>query len=258
MEMKSYAQGAFSWADLQTTDINGAKKFYSGLFGWDLKDTPIPQGGSYTMFFHSGKSLCGAGEMQPDVKKSGAPAFWTSYVNVDDVDAMAKKVEKAGGKIMMPPMDVMEEGRMFVFSDPTGAALGCWQPKNHKGAGLYGEDNALCWFEMMTTDVPKAKAFFGEVFGWKLEEDTGGMQYDEIVVGDKHVGGIMPMPKELKGVPNNWTPYFAVADVDATVKKCTALGGAVRMPAQDVPNVGRFAVLADPQGGVFDVIHTKR
>ncbi|HEY9025089.1 MAG TPA: VOC family protein [Burkholderiaceae bacterium] len=107
------------------------------------------------------------------------------------------------------------------------------------------------WFELMTTDVRSAASFYSEVVGWKAE-DSGmpGMQYTLLKVGDAQVAGMMETPPELKaiGAPSAWSGYVAVDDVDAAEAKATQLGGKVLRPASDIPEVGRFAVIADPQG----------
>ena len=130
----------------------------------------MPQGGSYTQFYLRGRNVCGCGEMNAEQQKEKVPPVWTSYVNVDNVDATAKHITEHGGRLVMPPMDVMAEGRMCVFADPTGAMLGLWQPKKHLGAGLYNEPGAFCWFELMTRDVEGAKKFYGSVFGWRYKD----------------------------------------------------------------------------------------
>lgn len=255
-EMKKYLHGQFSWADLGTPSVDAAKKFYSSLFGWDLRDTPMPDGGSYSMGVMRGQLIAGMGP-QPQMMK-GAPAVWTSYVNVDNVDQIASLVTEAGGKVVMPAMDVMTEGRMLMLQDPTGAMLGCWQSKKHTGAGLQKELGTLSWFELMTRDVTAAKRFYSQVFGWAFKESKdAAMPYSEITVKNSNetMGGMMAMPKELPPeVPSNWVPYFNVADVEAMCTKAKQLGGKVLMGATPIPNVGTFAVLSDPQGGAFNVI----
>jgi predicted enzyme related to lactoylglutathione lyase len=100
------------------------------------------------------------------------PPVWSTYVNVDDADAIVARVTGAGGQVMLPPMDVMDVGRMAVFADPVGAVFGVWQPRAHKGAGIVNEVGTYSWSELITTDVDGAKAFYAAVFGWGA--DTHG------------------------------------------------------------------------------------
>lgn len=261
-EMTSYPWGQFSWADLMTSDVDGAKRFYSGLFGWDVRDTPLPGGGSYTQFYLRGRTICGVGEMNAEMKQHGTPPTWAIYANVEDCERICTRAVEARGKVVMPPMDVMEEGRLCMIADPTGAVTGCWQPKKHKGAGLYNEHGALCWFELLTRDLAAAKRFFSSVFGWEYKDGGDGTHpYSEIRVGSsRHFAGMMPMPPGMDGVPSNWLPYFDVPNIQSAAKKVRELGGkVVREPAL-IPDVGSFAVVADPQGAVFEVLeyHGKR
>jgi uncharacterized protein len=249
-ERSSYAAGTPSWVDIGT-DVEGAKKFYGSLFGWTTQDAgPPEETGGYGFFLKNGKVVAGYGpQMNP------GPPFWTTYISVDDADATAKKVEAAGGTVVMAPMDVMAAGRMAVFQDPQGAFISAWQPGEHKGAQLANEPGAFCWNELNTRDVAGSSAFYEKAFGWKAVTQTDGpMPYTEFRLGDTTIAGMMDMPPMVPAeVPPHWLVYFAVDDTDATVKQTEKAGGAVRMPPMDIP-VGRFAVLADPQGATFAVI----
>ena len=108
------------------------------------------------------------------------------------------------------------------------------------------------WYDLMTNDPEGAKRFYGELIGWKTSKWSGG-DYEMWSAGEQMIGGIMSLPPEAKGAPPHWLGYVAVEDVDATARKAQELGGKVHHPATDIPNVGRFAVLADPQGATFAV-----
>ena len=115
---------------------------------------------------------------------------------------------------------------------------------------------AFSWIELMTGDVPAAKTFYGELLGWKMESmpmDQGG-DYILLKAGKHQAGGMMMLPPQAEGVPPHWGVYVTVDDVDAAALKATALGGKVIVPPMDIPNVGRFSTLQDPQGAVFSVI----
>jgi predicted enzyme related to lactoylglutathione lyase len=173
--VKEYPNGIFNWVDLSTTDIAGAKAFYAGLFGWEAEDQPIDGGGFYTMFKLNGYTVAGAGQMSPEMAESGMPPVWTSYVKHDDADAIAAKIGAAGGQLMMPPMDVMGEGRMVMAADPSGAVFGVWQPKNHIGAQLCNIPNTLVWNELQTRDAAGAQTFYGEVLVGRRRRMRTGM-----------------------------------------------------------------------------------
>jgi len=155
-------------------------------------------------------------------------------------------------------MDCMGAGTMAVLQDPQGAVFGAWQPATELDTNTaYNQPGALCWNELWTSDTGAATGFYTGLFGWKPDpQDFGGMKYTVVKNGERPNGGIMASPGE--GVPPNWVVYFAVANCDATVSKATGLGAKVLAPAMGIPTVGRFAVLADPQGAAFAVIQPEK
>jgi uncharacterized protein len=128
------------------------------------------------------------------------------------------------------------------------------------GIAATGTKGRFVWHELMTTDPKAAQDFYTEVVGWKTTKMEGGeIEYDFWLAGDtpdSMIGGLMAMPPGATemGAPPSWLAYIEVPDADATVDQAVRLGGKVLMPAKTVEQAGRFAVLQDPQGGVFAVI----
>jgi hypothetical protein len=203
------------------------------------------------MFQKDGKNVAG---VMPTMGE-GHPAVWTTYVSVVDAEATIARVKVAGGTVFVEPMQVLDAGHMAVFADPTGAALGLWQPGQHKGADLANEPGSFCWNELNTRDTAKATSFYEHVFDWTgASAGFEGMDYTEWKLGDKTIGGMMAMPAMVPAeVPAHWAVYFAVADTDDAVAAATKLGAQVFVPPTDIPP-GRFAVMADPAGAAFSVI----
>ena len=104
------------------------------------------------------------------------------------------------------------------------------------------------WYELITPDLDAAEKFYSSVIGWKMK-DAGvqGMRYTLVHAGDTQLAGMMTMP----GAPPGWLGYIAVPDVDDYAERIRQAGGAIHRPPQDIPNIGRFSVVADPQGAVF-------
>jgi predicted enzyme related to lactoylglutathione lyase len=243
-----YAPGTPSWVDLQTSDQAGAKTFYTALFGWNYDDQPVGDDAVYSMATKNGKHVAAIAPLPME----GVPPHWNTYVTVADADATTAQVPGAGGTAMGDPFDVMDAGRMAIISDPTGAMLCIWQPKDHIGAYLVNEPGTLSWNELMTPDVDAALAFYEKVFGWKGNRvDMPGMEYTELKLGDRSIGGAMKPP--MPGMPAAWGVYFAVDDCDKAAEIAAAKGGSVMQPPTDIPP-GRFAVLVDPAGAFFNVI----
>ncbi len=112
--------GAFSWCELMTTDPVAAKKFYTDLFGWDTEDMQM-EGMNYTVVKAGGQEI--GGIMNIPQEQQGSPPHWGIYVTVDDVDDTAKKAQDLGAAILVPPMDIPDVGRFFLFQDPQGAVI---------------------------------------------------------------------------------------------------------------------------------------
>lgn len=256
--MDEYAHGQFSWVDLMAPDAAAAKAFYAALFGWTHVDFPLPQDGAYTQFECRGSPVAGLAEMSENMRSSGVPAFWSSYVTVDDADAVAARAEALGGKITMPVTRVMTAGRMAVVADPEGAHFAVWEPGDHAGAGLVNEPVSFAWNELVTRDPDAAADYYGALLGWDVEVVAGvPMDYRVIRNAGRMNGGILRWTEEMGDVPSNWGVYFSVLDCDATVAKLEALGGRVCAPPRDI-EPGRFAVVADPAGAIFSVMYVRR
>jgi uncharacterized protein len=244
----SHAPGTFCWIELATTDGQAAKSFYTSLFAWTVIEHDMGPGGIYVIFQKDGADAAAMYQIPPDMK--GMPPNWLSYVAVADADATSAKATSLGGSVISGPFDVMENGRMAVMSDPQGASLAVWQAKSHPGVGVRDEPGTLCWNELQARDMDKARAFYSELFTWRMKESP---EYTEMHVGDTAVGGMM-LSQAPAEVPSHWMPYFAVEDCEASVARLQSLGGQVFAGPFDVPGVGRMAVAADPQGAVFSVI----
>jgi predicted enzyme related to lactoylglutathione lyase len=241
-----------AWVDLQTPDLDKARKFYGELLGWSFVGGEDPNTGFYTMAQLGGRNVAGMARLQAG---SPFPPMWSVYLAVDDADAITRKVTEAGGKVVVPPMDVMEEGRMAYFADPTGAHFGVWQSRKHKGAQIIEEPGTLTWNEVYTRDLAKAREFYMRVFGLEAKRlDAPDIEYWTLRRGPRTVFGAMQMSDQFPPeVPSHWNTYFAVTDTDAAAKKAVALGGKEMAPPFDTP-YGRMAVFADPFGAAFCVI----
>jgi predicted enzyme related to lactoylglutathione lyase len=271
-ERDGYIPGVPCWIDTSQPDPEAAVDFYSGLFGWEFEDVMPPgsEGKYFTARLH-GHDVAAVGS----IPEAAPPmAMWNTYVWVDSADETAAKVRDAGGGVVMEPFDVMDAGRMAVFTDPEGAVFCVWQAKEHKGAQVVNEPGSLNFNGLNTRDVERAKSFYGSVFGWTTLRVEGGAEmwtlpgYGDYLERDDpdlrkrvaEVGGpagfedvvasINPIADDQHDVPAHWNVTFAVDDADAIAKKATELGGKVAVPPFDAPWV-RMTVITDPQGATF-------
>ena len=256
MQVSSFKQGTPNWADLSTSDEQGALQFYSGLFGWQDDARPMDDAGFYHMQQIEGSDVGAISRQMPD---DPSPPHWNVYLAVDDVDGTAARVEAAGGTVVAPPFDVFDSGRMAVITDPTGAFVSLWQAKEHPGFGRIREHGAVTWAELITTDPERAASFFRDLLGVTsntMDMGEGQPPYTLLDNGDldgQGVAGIAPLTPEMGAMPPSWALYFETDDTDATVARARELGATILQEPMDIMP-GRFAMIRDPQGAVFGVI----
>jgi predicted enzyme related to lactoylglutathione lyase len=238
---------------LATPDLDTAETFYQGLFGWQIPELPnSAEMGGYRRAKLGGRDVAGAMPLMQE----GQPPAWSTYVSVDDADAISRAVQENGGTMIAEPMAVASYGRLAIFTDPEGAFFGIWEPADFAGAELVNEPGAFSWNELETRDPPAAKRFYGRVFGWEFEDQQGpgGMAYSVAKVGEDRVAGIADIAGRIPDeIPAHWLTYFSVESTEGAIEKAEAGGGAVQFGPIDIP-AGRFAMLTDPAGAAFAVI----
>ena len=271
-ERDGYIPGVPCWVDTSQPDPEAAVAFYRDLFGWEFRDAMPPGSeGRYFMAQIRGGDVAAVGSIP-----AGAPpaAMWNTYISVESADETAAKVRAAGGAVAMEPFDVMDAGRMAVFTDPEGAAFCVWQAKGNKGAQVVNEHGSLNFNSLNTRDAEGAKSFYGEVFGWQTLALPGGFEmwtlpgYGDYLERDNPdlrkqmaeagapagfedvVASVVPIADDQPDVPAHWGVTFAVDDADAIADKAGELGGNVVVAPMDAPWV-RMTVIADPQGATF-------
>jgi predicted enzyme related to lactoylglutathione lyase len=253
--IEKHESGDFSWIELGTTDQIAAKKFYPQLFGWAVNDFPMGPNDFYTMFHLQGRSVAAAYRLREDQKARGVPPHWMLYIAVANADAATDRAVQLGGKVLAPPFDVLDVGRMAVLQDPTGAVFAVWQAKRHTGTQIKGVDGALCWADLNTPDQDGAARFYSELFGWTIAkgDEDPGHNYYHIKNREHFIGGIPPGSPQSTRTPPPWLAYFHASNCDATGAKATQLGAKYYVPPTTFEKVGRLAVIADPQGAVFAI-----
>ncbi len=254
--MTAYAPGRFCWTDLAAHDVPAAEHFYTQLFGWTARhDRFGPEDDDvYVMLLKDGQDVAALYRMDPAQQAQGIPSAWLSYVSVTSADQAAARARERGGTVVADAFDVMDFGRMALLGDPTGGVLAAWQPGNHIGARVRDEPDTMCWNELGTHEPARAGEFYAGLFGWTAQPfDGGGAPYTLFADGDVQVGGMFTITPEMGEMPTAWSPYFAVADTDDAVRRAEALGASVLHPPFDLA-VGRWSMLRDPQGALFNVI----
>jgi predicted enzyme related to lactoylglutathione lyase len=278
LERSEYPPGVPCWVDTSQPDPEAAARFYGGLFGWEFEDRmPADAPGNYLVAKLHGRDVAAVGSQ---MEGSPPTPVWNTYIAVDSADDTAAKITKAGGSTLAEPFDVLDAGRMGVFSDPSGAVFSVWQAKQHNGAQLVNEAGTWNFSDLNTRDVDGAAAFYGDVFGWVAGAlEGGGMEFTFLRLpgyGDFLERTVQPglragqdeagAPPEFADVvasmvrmtsdrfpdevPPNWSVTFAVDDTDATAARAEELGAMLMAPPMDAGPT-RIAVVRDPQGAAF-------
>jgi hypothetical protein len=250
-------KGQFVWHELLTSDPDSAKGFYTKVTGWGTQ--AWGQDASYTLWMSGEMPVGGFMAMPPEVKETGAPPHWLSYIGTPDVDATCAQAKQLGGKVLKEPFDVPLVGRIAVLADPQGAVFCVYTPAGeepgHDGPPRVGD---FSWHELATTDPGGALSFYGALFGWRKtsEFDMGpdGV-YQLYGLGEIPMGGIYRKPAHVPVC--NWLPYAMVRSADAAASEAKSLGGKLLMEPMEVPGGDRVAVGTDPQGAVF-AVHSRR
>jgi predicted enzyme related to lactoylglutathione lyase len=237
--------GTPCWIDLAVDDVDRARKFYGGLFGWEFQLGP-PEGG-YITCLKNGRAVAGIGPM-PQAR--GASAVWRTYLASDNADETIDKVRAADGQVLMEPVDFMDQVRVALATDPGGAVFGIWQALENIGIGLANEPGSLAWSENWTPDFKRTTAFYHSVFGYNFSfMDLEGSSYAFMSLNGRPVAGI----GEVRGgSPAQWSIEFAARNRYETVENAIRLGGSAERPPQDAA-YGSTATLRDDQGAIFSV-----
>lgn len=246
-KVTKYPPGTFSWVDNSSANPEKAKAFYAGLFGWSKDDIPIGDDMTYTVFKLEGEACAALSGMMPDQLQTDTPSQWNNFVTVDDLDALADVVTENGGTVVYEPEDVFDDGRMMHIQDPTGAALNLWQPYQTIGAGIVNTVGAMCFNELWTPDVARAKDFYQALFGWEYRAD--GI-FTRIFNRGRANGGML----QLDDTRPLWVPHFHVADVDDAISRVKQFGGAIEIDKHVDADGSRWSVVADPAGALFYIM----
>lgn len=249
--------GAVTWVDLSTPDAGAAVAFYRELLGWtDVEESDTPMGKYYIgkVGDHQAGGLMGQG---PEL--AGTPAMWTMFIYADDLAATVSRVEEVGGTILEKPFDIPGGAQIAVVADATGAMFGLFAGPEIEGEFFSEDVGRVCWTELLTRNPAAAEAFYAGLFGWTAHtDDSGGAPYTVFKMGDDMVAGMLQMPDGVPAeAPNHWSIYFTVADCVAAEKQVVELGGQVLVPTMTI-EMGKFTVLSDPSGAMFNIMEYAR
>ena len=260
------ARGHLVWYELMTPDAEASKRFYDAVVGWTISE-PAPEFQGYRMIGRSdGGSAGGVLPLTAEMQQHGARPTWLAYIGVDDVDAAAAAIEQAGGRVLMPPFDIPNVGRIAMVADPQGAPFYVMKPtppadRPNAQSDVFSVDQPqhVRWNELSTTDQDAAIAFYTGQFGWGQEGDMdmGEMgKYRFIQNRGTTIGAVMRKPAQLP--VSSWTFYIGVDDIDRAAESVKSGGGQVINGPMEIPG-GEYSLNAiDPQGASFGLVGPRK
>src|SRR5262249_19550778 len=196
----------------------------ASLFGWQGVELPAGDFGSYTSLHRDGKEVGILYRQTREARAGRAAPHWTPFVFVEDVDRTALRVGQLGGVLLREPLDFLDAGRVAAVRGPTGGILSLWQPRTHSRAEVTNDLGALCWCELLTDDVERAKSFYRELLGWEYQADPSGQT--TIANGGSRIGAMRKRTsREAEIRPSGWIPYFGTESAQDTRQKPKRGGG---------------------------------
>jgi predicted enzyme related to lactoylglutathione lyase len=260
-ERTHYPPGAPCWVDTLQPDVDAARTFYAGIFGWDFSGP----GGNFPYFVARKRSLDVAGVAGMPRDNPPPVVAWNTHICVESADAAAEAASRAGGTVLVAPFDAAPAGRMAVLQDPAGAVFCIWQPMTRQGAQVVNEPSAWAMSTLVTPDVEGAIAFYGSVFGWQAHPFDFGVTVTLCRLPGYHGGEPQqPVPRDVvaviapmgdgipPGTPPFWNVDFWIDDANAAAERTLELGGKVIVPPHPVPQF-LSTTLADPAGATFSL-----
>jgi uncharacterized protein len=258
---RSYPAGVPCWIDTDQPDVDAARHFYAGLFGWAFSDAiPADAPGTYLIATLDGADVAAIGPADD------ATATWNTYIAVDDADVVAESVRAAAGTVTVEPVDAGPGGRLAGCTDPGGAHFRLWQPRRRLGAQLANAPGSWNFSDLHTVDAAAAEAFYAQLFSWEFNDVGFATMIRRPGYGDHLASTIDPGIRDRQDgisappgfedaigwlVPldegrDHWHVSFTVADRDESVAVAEKLGATV-ISAEDTEWT-KSALIRDPQG----------
>ncbi|MCX4762942.1 VOC family protein [Streptomyces sp. NBC_01275] len=228
-------EGVPCWVDAQLPDVDAGRRFYGELFGWTFEAA-------------HGSSVWGLLDGAPVAalahKTDGRmPTVWTVYFATPDVTATARRIQAAGGQVVMAPLPVDGQGVAALAADPEGAVFGLWQPGSHPGFGVRHAPGAFAWAQLYARDTDAANTFYGHLFHAALFGPGAHPDFGRAPVAD-----VFP-----EMMPPHVLVHFGVEDCEAALGTVSRLGGRLQA-GPFTASYGTVAVVTDNQGASFALL----
>jgi uncharacterized protein len=250
--------GAPCWVDLWSSDVDGSRRFYSELFGWEAQE-PNPEFGGYFMFTREGVPVAGGMGDMGDLRANNT---WKPYLATDDIEGTLKLASEHGAAVQAPADPVADLGIQAIITDPQQAVMGVWQAGSFPGFTVINEPGAPLFFAIDTHHYRTMVDFYRRVFGWDPLEEASEDGHHYAGYMDPESGrALAGIGDEVEKLAEDeepaWRVFWQTDDIDASLEKARSLGGSVLDGAKS-GGLGQVARLADPAGARFLLCQPRR
>jgi predicted enzyme related to lactoylglutathione lyase len=246
--------GKFIWADYFTSDVDGAKAFYSALFGWEWRDVVTTPADRYGVFYQDGVPVAGIA-YRPAQDPKRPYGRWIYYVSVDDVAATVKRIEARGGSTLLPPRSYANRGSFAVVTDPESAPFGVLRSSSGDPPDYRSGIGQWLWVGLYANDALAATRFYQTVFGYQVHEPEPAYDVLDYVLSREGYAraGVRQM-SPASGAHPTWVAYVRVDDVAQATAAALRLGASLLIAPDAAVLNGDLSVIADPFGAPIGLI----
>jgi len=246
--------GKVVWADLVTPDLDGARRFYAGLFGWTFRDVRAGDK-NFVVALLDGRPVAGLVQRPVPTGERRQPA-WLTFISVLDVGEAEKTALAHGGKVLSPPRAYPKRGRQAILADPQGAVFAVLQSSSGDPADVLASPGDWIWSSLITRDANAGAAFYQAIFGYEVFElaSDDGSEHHLLATDGYARASANSLPTNVSGLHTHWLNFVRVVSTNDAVAKAVALGGRVLIEPHLDRHGGMVAIVADPSGAPFGML----
>lgn len=239
--------GKVVWLDLVTPNLNQAKQFYSGMFGWTFQ--PVAGDANYAVALLDGEPVAGILQRPIPAGEHRQPA-WLTFIAVGDVDAAKRAALAHGAKVLSEPKTYSQRGRQAVFADPDGAVFAVLASSSGDPPDVLAAPGEWLWSSLMVKNADQEASFYHALFGYDVFDLPSDDSAKHVILSsdDYARAGVSTLPADSMRRHPHWLNFVRVDDAEAATAKATALGGRVLVEPRIDRHGGKLAVIADPSG----------
>jgi len=246
--------GKVIWVEMVTPDLAGAKRFYSGLFGWTFRDIHVGKT-PYAVALLDGRPVGGLHQRLEQNIEQKRPA-WLAFIAVRDVDAAKRTALEHGAKVVFEPRTFPQRGRQAVFADPEGAVFAVLASGSGDPPEVLAAPGEWIWSSLHAKDPDAGAAFYQALFGYDVFDVPSDDGLDHLILSsdDYARASVNSFPKDSSRRHSHWLNFVRVVDAVDAAAKAVALGGRVLVEPHIDRHGDKVAVVADPTGAPFGLM----